>query len=167
VKIEIRPCCSSSCRDFFPIVSHPKQRPELGIDVALSVLGFFHLGEDGLMNDRFGKANWALASILLFGCSSALTPKALAQDSASVTMKRKVKTKVMPEYSEIARQLHLQGKVRVEATIAPDGRVTNTKVIGGHPVLAVAAVDAVKKWRFEPGPKETTEIIELNFDSQN
>ncbi len=119
------------------------------------------------MKEKLGKANWALASILLFGCSGAIAPTVLAQDAASVTLKRKVKTRVVPEYPEIARQLHLQGKVRIEATIAPDGRVSNAKVIGGHPVLAVAALDAVKKWHFEPAPKETTEIIELNFDSQN
>ncbi|HKS68570.1 MAG TPA: energy transducer TonB [Candidatus Acidoferrales bacterium] len=119
------------------------------------------------MRERLGKASWALAFILLLGGLGSVAPSVLAQESGSITVKRRVKTKVLPEYPQIARQLHLQGKVRIEATIAPDGRVTDTKVIGGHPVLAVAAVDAVKKWHFEPGPKETTEIIELNFDSQN
>jgi TonB family protein len=119
------------------------------------------------MKERLGRANWALASILLFGCSGAIAPNALAQDSANMVLKRKVKSKVIPQFPEIATQLRLQGKVKIEATIAPDGRVTNAKVLGGHPILAAAGLDAVKKWRFEPGPKETTEIIELNFDSQN
>jgi TonB family protein len=119
------------------------------------------------MKGRLGKAGWALASVLTLGCSGAFVPQVLAQDSASVAPKRKVRTKVVPQYPEIARQLHLAGKVKVEVTIGADGHVADTKVIGGHPILAVAAVDALKKWRFEPGPKETTEIIELNFDNQN
>jgi outer membrane biosynthesis protein TonB len=37
---------------------------------------------------------------------------------------------------------------------------------GGHPVLVNAATDAVNKWRFEPGPNETTEVIELKFSPE-
>ncbi|HTU33141.1 MAG TPA: energy transducer TonB [Candidatus Acidoferrum sp.] len=115
---------------------------------------------------KFISAKWVLVAILGTGGVVAAVPAVSAQD-ANVVTKRKVKTKVMPEYPEIARQLHLEGKVKVQVTISPDGRVTDTKVIGGHPVLAQAAVEALKKWRFEPAPKETTEIIESNFDSQN
>jgi TonB family protein len=116
------------------------------------------------VKERLGKAHWALALVLLFGCSGAIAPNVFGQDSAGVAAKRKVKVKLVPEYPEIARQLHLQGKVKIEASIAPDGHVTSAKVVGGHPILAQSAMDAVKKWRFEAGPKETTEIIEINFD---
>jgi TonB family protein len=119
------------------------------------------------MKEGLGRAHWVLACVLLFGCSGAVAPNVFGQDSASVAAKRKIKVKLVPEYPEIARQLHLQGKVKIDTTIAADGHVTSAKVIGGHPILAQAALDAVKKWRFEAGPKETTEIIEINFDSQN
>jgi hypothetical protein len=36
-------------------------------------------------------------------------------------------------------------------------------VVGGSPVLAKAAVDAIEKWKWAPGPQETKELIELNF----
>jgi TonB family protein len=114
---------------------------------------------------KFRSAKWVLGVLLLAGSSAAIMPAA-GQDAGVVT-KRKVKTKVVPEYPEIARQLHLEGKVKVEVFISADGRVTDTKVIGGHPVLSQAAVEALKKWRFEPAPKETTEIIEMNFGDQN
>ena len=110
---------------------------------------------------KFGSAKWVLGAMLLAACPAAVMSAAPQQ--ANVVTKRKVKSKVVPEYPEIARQLHLEGKVKVQVIISADGYVTNTKVIGGHPVLAQAAVDAVKKWRFEPAPKETTEIIEMNF----
>lgn len=110
---------------------------------------------------KFGSAKWVLGAILLATGTAAIMPAAAQQ--ANVITKRKVKTKVVPDYPEIARQLHLEGKVKVQVIISADGYVTNTKVIGGHPVLAQSAVDAVKKWRFESAPKETTEIIEMNF----
>lgn len=112
-------------------------------------------------------AKTVLGCVLALGCSAALTPKVLAQDASNDVVKRKLKSKVVPEYPAIARQLSLQGKVRIETTVSADGRVTNTKVLGGNPVLASAAVDAVKRWRFEPGPKETTEIIEIDFAGKN
>lgn len=113
-------------------------------------------------NARVKWARLALAGALSLGCLAGSAATALAQDTASSAV-RKVKTRVVPEYPKIASQLNLQGKVRIQAEISADGHVTNTKVIGGHPVLAGAAVDAVKKWVFETGPKETTEVIEITF----
>lgn len=116
------------------------------------------------------KTTWARlipTCVLVLVCSAAFAPKALAQDATSDAATRKLKSKVVPDYPGIARQLRLQGKVKIMATVSADGQVTSTKVIGGHPVLASAAVDAVKKWRFEPGSKETTEIIEINFAGMN
>ena len=64
---------------------------------------------------------------------------------------------------ELARKLNLSGAVRVEVVIAPDGTVKRTRVIGGHPVLAAEAESAAQKSTFQPGPKETVEIIEFKF----
>jgi prephenate dehydrogenase len=47
--------------------------------------------------------------------------------------------------------------------VAPNGRPTSTKVVGGHPVLAKAAVDAVEKWRWVMSPDESTELVEIRF----
>ena len=91
-----------------------------------------------------------------------------AQDAgANDAGKRKVKARVAAEYPIHARQMGVTGKVKVEVTITADGKVSSTKVVGGSPVLTTAAVDAVKKWKFEPGPKETVEIIEFEFKDPN
>jgi len=118
------------------------------------------------MEGRLKLAGVGLGVLLLLGGSVVRCTRLAAQDSTTDT-KRKVKTKVMPEYPTIARQLKLVGKVKLETTVAADGHVTATKVIGGNPVLASSAQDAVKKWRFEPGPKDTTEVIEVDFTGQN
>ena len=57
----------------------------------------------------------------------------------------------------------LKGIVRVQVVVSPYGSVKETKVIGGHPILVTAAVDAVKKWKFDPASAETTGILEIKF----
>ena len=47
--------------------------------------------------------------------------------------------------------------------VAPNGRATSTKVVGGHPVLAKAAVDAIEKWKWVASPDESTELVEIHF----
>lgn len=104
----------------------------------------------------------ALAAILALGA-----PLHAQDPAANDTAKRKVKARVAAEYPQLAKQMGVSGKVKVEVTITPDGKVSNTKVVGGSPVLTSAAVDAVKKWKFEPGPKDTIEIIEFEFKDPN
>lgn len=105
-----------------------------------------------------------LGVVLLLGTVGTLAPKASSQEAAVESAKRKVKTKVTPEFPALAKQMNVTGKVKIEATISTDGRVTNTKVVGGSPLLVSSAVDALKRWRFEAAPKETTEIIEFDFN---
>jgi TonB family protein len=90
-----------------------------------------------------------------------------AQDNASGEVKdhggRKVKSSVKPDYPQIARQMRVTGTVRLEATVAADGKVRDTKVIGGSPLLAQEAVTAVKKWKYEEASKESVENVEVVF----
>jgi TonB family protein len=109
----------------------------------------------------------ALELVLIVGGPLVSPPKSCAQDSAVDYAKRKVRTKVMPEYPVLAKQMRVTGKVKIETTISADGRVTNTKVVGGSPLLVNAALDALKKWRFEPAAKESVETVEFEFTGQN
>jgi TonB family protein len=78
---------------------------------------------------------------------------------------RKVVVQVAPSYPELALRTNLHGAVRLIVLVGSDGRVKTTEIVGGNPVLAQAAVDAVHKWKFEAGPQPTKEIIELKFES--
>ena len=62
--------------------------------------------------------------------------------------------------------MHIQGTVKLEAVVRPNGTVKSTRVIGGNPVLVEAAADAVSKWKFEANPSETTELLQLTFVAQ-
>ena len=76
---------------------------------------------------------------------------------------RKATLRVSPSYPELARRMNVSGTVRLEVTIAPDGKVKSVKPIGGHPVLVEAADEAVKKWKFEPASSATTEVVAVQF----
>ncbi len=102
----------------------------------------------------------SLSKLVVLTCVTALMLSLAAPAFAGED--RKVKSQVPPAYPELAKTMHLQGTVKVEITISPTGAVTNTKVIGGHPVLADAAVKAVQKWRYDNGPEETR-IVSFDF----
>jgi protein TonB len=57
---------------------------------------------------------------------------------------------VDPIYPAQARQMRLQGAVELLASIGKDGSITSVKVISGDSVLAHAAIDAVKQWKYKP-----------------
>lgn len=76
--------------------------------------------------------------------------------------------RVEPVYPMLAKQARIQGEVVLNAIIGKDGAIENLQVERGHPLLAAAAVDAVKQWRFKPfllngEPIEIETIVNVNF----
>ncbi len=71
--------------------------------------------------------------------------------------------RVAPAYPDLARKMHILGTVRVQVVVAPSGKLKLVQVVGGNPLLAKAAVDAIEQWKWGPAPQETKELIELNF----
>jgi protein TonB len=57
---------------------------------------------------------------------------------------------VQPVYPPIARAAAVQGQVVLSALIGKDGRVIKVRVVDGSALLAQAALDAVKQWRYRP-----------------
>lgn len=58
--------------------------------------------------------------------------------------------RIVPDYPPLARQVGLQGTVRLHAIIGTDGVVREVEVESGHPLLVKAALDAVSQWRYKP-----------------
>ena len=96
---------------------------------------------------------------LVLGLSAA---SARAEDDG-----RRVKSKVAPVYPELAKRMNVTGVVKLQVVVAPNGIVKSAKAIGGHPLLIDPAVDAVKKWKYEPAAEETTNTVEFRFDNNN
>jgi len=103
---------------------------------------------------------FAVGLLLIGGWAATNAPASWGQEEVT----RKIKSKVAPTYPELARRMSISGAVRVQVTIAPNGAIKEAKLLGGHPVLANAALDAVKKWHFEAGPAESTGIVIFHFD---
>ena len=78
---------------------------------------------------------------------------------------------VKPVYPPIAQSARVQGVVIIEATIGPDGRVKDAKVLRSIPLLDQAALDAVKQWQFTPTllngvPVPVIMTVTVNFTLQ-
>jgi len=108
---------------------------------------------------------WMAISLLVCSVIGAILCHTLAsaQQDQSQTQ-RKVLTRVAPAYPALARKTNIHGAVKLLAVVASDGKVKATEVVGGNPVLVQAAVDAVRRWKYEAGPQPTKEVIELKFD---
>ncbi len=92
-----------------------------------------------------------------------LGSSSFGQSASTDEGKRKIKSKVLPAYPELAKRMNVTGKVKIEVVITPDGRVRSTRVVGGHPLLVQACQDAVKEWKFVSATEETTQIVECEF----
>jgi len=103
---------------------------------------------------RNGKKGWK-AAILVVLCLAAV--RLSGQET------RKAIVQPAPAYPPLARQYHLSGTVKVEVVIAPDGQIKATKVMGGNALLADAALEALRKWKFAPANAESTQVLEFTF----
>jgi TonB family protein len=77
-------------------------------------------------------------------------------------------SKVNPDYPPEARKARIEGTVLLRILIDKEGNVTSVKLIGGHPLLADAAIDAVKQWKYKPfllntQPIEVDTEVVVNF----
>jgi len=77
-------------------------------------------------------------------------------------------SQVQPVYPPLAQRVHVQGTVVLSAVISRDGRIENLRVLSGHPLLAPAAIEAVRQWRYRPylltgQPVEVETQVTVNF----
>lgn len=80
--------------------------------------------------------------------------------------------KVQPNYPSNALRMRLEGPVQVMATVSKSGNITAVKVVSGEPLLARAAADAVKQWKYKPyllngEPVEVQTQVTINFKLPN
>jgi TonB family protein len=95
--------------------------------------------------------------------SSAADRVQMSPDASAV-----VTSPVRPSYPTLARQMKVQGSVVLKALIGRDGIIQNLRVVSGPHILAAAAEDAVRQWRFKPHYEgseavETQAKITVNF----
>lgn len=110
-----------------------------------------------LLGGRPLKMAWLFLALLGIGF-----PRALEAQEVS----RKPIAKTAPSYPDLAKRMHVTGKVKLEVVITAGGSVKSAILIGGNPVFEKSAVEAVKQWRFEPAQTETKSAIVLEFEDR-
>ena len=102
------------------------------------------------------------ARLLIAALSFFVVNHCVAQDTTA----RKVMVKTAAVYPTLAKSMNIHGVVKLTAVVLPNGAVKSVDVKGGHPLLTQSAVTAVGHWKFEPESHETTELIEVKFDTE-
>jgi TonB family protein len=103
------------------------------------------------------KTSEGLFKLAAVGLALAMALPAMAADE------RAIKSKVSPVYPEIAKRMKITGTVKLEAIVDADGKVAEVKILSGNSMLSPAAEEAVRKWKFAPGPAESKVDVDLNF----
>jgi TonB family protein len=100
-------------------------------------------------------SGWPFLLALLLACpqlqtaAKAMPPKHIAGLDTEEAAKLLIHV-AKPPYPAIAKVNFVQGIVKLEIRVAPDGQVSEAHVLDGQPILAVAALDAVRKWLYRP-----------------
>lgn len=112
--------------------------------------------------------------VLSLGCVFAVETAAMAAPPVSIVSVSfeeglaAAKSHPDPVYSAIARQLKLRGRVEVTAFVDTEGKVFDTVIVVGNPVLTALAVEAIQKWEFKPfvddDGKPAKGMVHIRFD---
>ncbi len=92
------------------------------------------------------------ALLLVIALTSLASAQVVAQRIrvADTIISQQIVTKVAPVYPPLARQARIQGQVVLKVQISKSGDVENLQLVSGHPILAPAAIEAVKQWKYKP-----------------
>ena len=86
----------------------------------------------------------------------------------SSLLQSKLKSAQPPGYPALARQARVEGVVKLNVVVGKDGSVQNLSVVSGHPLLIPAAIEAVKRWTYEPtaingSPTDVESEVDVKF----
>ena len=120
-----------------------------------------------------GVPGGAMGGVLggIIGNAPAVVPKAATPQRVRVSQgvsQGLLIRQVKPTYPPLARSARIQGTVVLQALISKDGSIENLHLVSGHPMLAPAAIEAVKQWKYKPyflngEPVEVETTINVNF----
>ncbi len=142
--------------------------PKTAVDAGRSS-GAGASGAAGPRSRKAGGSRWIFAllsaAILLAGLwwwrwnrgwenlESGLENEAASRPEAQVSsdvMQKLIRHRVDPDYPAAARPGNLHGVIVLDVVVGRDGSVVNAHALNGPEILAQAAIDALRWWRFEP-----------------
>lgn len=121
--------------------------------------GYFDYWMEGESGGWWGGWQWAIDGYKgPVRAERVMTPRLLPTELEFVSF-------VAPDYPPLAPLARIQGTVRLALDFGPDGRVTEARLVEGHPLLAPAAMKAAPSWRVDPRSVLSTPAeVEIAFD---
>jgi len=112
-------------------------------------------------------SNPATAQVPPKPASKPSAPK-MGETAAERVQMASIKAPLPAEYPLLSGQMSVQGSVLLQALIGADGVVEDLRVLSGPTILASAAREAVRQWKFKPyyengKPVETQARVTVNF----
>jgi protein TonB len=139
-RLEARPTAPQTTTFTAPAVTPEEVAPESGDDLGL---------EGGVVGGVEGGTPGGVVGGIVGGLPEAASVVEAVRVGGAVKEPRKLKH-VDPIYPPLALSARIHGLVILEATLSPEGRVTDLRVLRGLPMLDAAAIEAVKQWVYTP-----------------
>jgi TonB family protein len=67
-------------------------------------------------------------------------------------------------YPVLAAEAGIQGEVKIQMTVDPDGKVVNVQTVSGQPLLAKAAMENAKLWKWEASTSLRNLIVAISYN---
>ena len=87
-----------------------------------------------------------------------------AEDTATNHTPRKLLHKTEPVYPQDLKRRSIGGVVKLDLKISAGGNVEKVEIVGGNPILADSAAQAVKKWQYAPAAASSSMILNVEFN---
>ncbi|HSS97990.1 MAG TPA: energy transducer TonB [Terriglobales bacterium] len=87
-----------------------------------------------------------------------------ADEAAASRTPRKLVHKTEPVYPQDLKRRSIGGVVKLDLKISASGNVEKVEIVGGNPILADSAAQAVKKWQYAPAGSSSSMILNLEFN---
>ncbi len=125
-------------------------------------------GAEDALRQIVADTDLKLLAYLTAGNKLMVEPRAQSIRVGGNVQAAKIEYQPRPSYPAEAKQARIQGTVRLDAQIDQYGSVSRLEVINGHPMLAPAALAAVRQWRYQKtllngNPVEVATQIDVNF----
>jgi len=120
-------------------------------------------GDSPTRSNNRKRLAWASLALLVFGLALWSVPAVRAQSEEHSG--RKVIRSQTPDYPVVLKSKGIGGTVRLSATVLANGTVAHVEILGGNPILAESAVNAVMKWKYAPAASPSNEIVKFNFNA--
>ncbi len=91
-------------------------------------------------------------------------PEAKSDEAPVARLPRKLIHKIEPAYPQDLKRRSIGGVVKLDLKISANGNVEKIAIVGGNPILADSAAQAVKKWQYAPAPTASSMLLNVEFD---